>query len=675
MRHNAAKAQLPLWQRVGEGLGFHVPMLAFALRTSVAAFAALLVAYLLGLEHPHWAAMSAWASSQPLREHLLSRGLYRFGGSVVGVAFAVALVLLAQDSLWILAIGLAAWGALCAYLGNVQRGYMVYGWMLAGYSAVMVVLLHHGPAEAIWPFAGDRLLTVVTGVLAALCISWCFAPRRKAQVMVGQSRQAMAQVLETALLRLRDPAASTQARNLPLLSQLAQVEELLELYPEGSQTAHRTTQAMLWQQRQAMEVAYQLASMERDGVVDAAALPAPAIHALEAVVVQLKADPRTDEEGLARATKFAQSAIAQSSTTPLVASVAALLVAISDGLHAEQRDLGMKVSAAAPLGNVPVWPLHRDKLGARQAAIRAGGTMLVVGALWAWTGSSTIAFGLLGLSVMLLVFSSFESPSRTMAFVLRGQIIGAGLALLCQGLVWPWAQSSAQMVWMLLPFALIGGLVFAHKRTAAGALDTNMAMFILLAPHFPDTVGMTQHASMALAVVAGPALAWVVYRMVYPTQAQVRMRHVARAMWLQIPQVASSAAAHAALDWQGQVHHRMLRLVRWADKTHSPWRMQLPEFGLTLHAVQNTVSMWRQWAASTSQPVPARVQRRLQVALQRLARWQLQSVEFDEYDALVRSWTALAMEPDVPPHLSHLAQRMAERDAPLLQQAKQVLLA
>ena len=53
------------WMRAGTALGFHVPVVAFALRTAFAAFVALLIAYAVGLEHPHWAAMSAWASSQP----------------------------------------------------------------------------------------------------------------------------------------------------------------------------------------------------------------------------------------------------------------------------------------------------------------------------------------------------------------------------------------------------------------------------------------------------------------------------------------------------------------------------------------------------------------------------------------------------------------------------------
>ena len=255
----------PWLPRALTACGFHLPALVFALRTALAGFVALAVAYALGLEHPHWAAMSAWASSQPMREHLLSRGIYRFSGSVVGVAFAVALVLVAQDSLWVMAVGLALWGALCAFLGNLQRGYMVYGCMLAGYSAAMVVLLHHGPADNIWAFAADRMLTVVTGVLAALCIGWCFAPRRKAAVLIAQSRQALAAVLEATVARLHGHAAPQGLDNASLLVRLAEVEELLELYPEGSRTARNTSKAMHWQQHQALELVYHLGQTADDG--------------------------------------------------------------------------------------------------------------------------------------------------------------------------------------------------------------------------------------------------------------------------------------------------------------------------------------------------------------------------------------------------------------------------
>ncbi|MGN1055795.1 MAG: FUSC family protein, partial [Comamonas sp.] len=532
------------WQGLVTRWGFRAPVLVFALRTAVAAFAALALAHALGLEHPHWAAMSAWASSQPTREHLLARGAYRFGGSVVGVVYAVALVLVAQDSLWVLALGLALWVGLCAFWGNLQRGYLVYGSMLAGYSAAMVVLLHHGPAQSIWPFAFDRLLTVITGVLAALAISWCFAPRRQAAVLIANSRSALAGVLQATALHLRQLPRPAALQNPTLLQRLAEVEELLELYPEGSRTARRTATQMRWQQHQAMELVYHLSQADRmgaaDSVLHSGAQSARLAQALQTLAEALRAEPtlpdahqrlaKTVRQTIAVCEDWVAALPAQLAVPAGVNAVYVLLQEIQRGLSVEQRDLGqvdvqpVELARRAPIG------LHRDWIGARHAALRAGGSLLVFGLLWAWTESSVVAFGMLGLSVMLLVFSAFESPGRTMAFVLRGQIIGAALAVACQLLVWPWATSSWGMVWMLLPFALMGGLVFAHQRMAAGAMDTNMAMFILLAPVYPDTLGWGQHLSMALAVVSGPALAWLVYRWVYPTDGRRRMHHVARMM-------------------------------------------------------------------------------------------------------------------------------------------------
>ncbi|MEG0413565.1 MAG: FUSC family protein, partial [Comamonas sp.] len=580
----------------------------------------------MGLEHPHWAAMSAWAASQPMREHLLSRGLYRFGGSVVGVVYAVALVLLAQDSLWVLAFGLALWVALCAFLGNLQRGYLVYGCMLAGYSAAMVVVLHHGPADSVWPLAWDRMLTVITGVAAALCISWCFAPRRKAAVLIAQSRSALAQVLQATVAQLRQQSAGQAVDEGRLLSRLAQVEELLELYPEGSRTARNTSRAMHWQQHYAMELVYQLAQAQGHAGADpqaSAETQAQLLSLCDAVdqlAQAMYAAPHAqgaNTEGLNhalhQAIRACEALIASwqdggKQAPPGIHALYLLLQAIRRGLRAEALDLnlhrqGRHSGQRGQRGQVsngrhanPL-ALHRDWVGAREAALRAGGTLLVFGMVWAWTGSSLVAFGMLGLSVMLLVFSAFESPSHTMAFVLRGQLIGAALALLCQSWVWPFAQSSWQMVWMLLPFALMGGLVFAHKRTAAGAMDTNMAMFILLAPVFPATGSFGQHLSMALVVVSGPALAWVVYRWVYPTNGQRRLQTLARMMVQEVPDLAHRLLqdgkpaqwqvrpVYPSNRWQVQLHHRLLRLVRWAEKTQWPERALLPRMALSLRTM------------------------------------------------------------------------------------------
>lgn len=713
---SAEKMTLVGWQRAGRALGFHVPVLAFALRTAVAAFAALAIAYAMGLEHPHWAAMSVWASSQPMREHLLSRGIYRFAGSVVGVAYAVALVLLAQDSQWVLALGLAFWGALCAFLGNLQRGYMVYGCMLAGYSAAMVVLLHHGPAHTIWPFAWDRMLTVITGVATALCISWCFAPRRKAAVLIAQSRAALAGVLQATAARLRQQAIPEGLDNVSLIARLAQVEELLELYPEGSRTARHTAKVIHWQQHYAMEVVYHLGQTQADthahhhGALDAIWTFTALEHAqpesealaqaLDALAGALQLAPQAQQANtpalrvalkqavVACETSVAAVLQAQQSVQPGMHALYLLLQEMRRGLKAEAMDLQMDSARAGVDRRLPPLPLHRDWVGAKEAAVRAGGTLLLFGVVWAWTGASIVGFGMLGLATMLLVFSAFESPSRIMAFVVRGQLIGAGLALLCQTLVWPLADSAAQMVWLTLPFALIGGLVFAHQRTAAGAMDTNMAMFILLAPVFPDTAGFGKHLSYALAVVSGPALAWMVYRWVYPTNAQRRMQTVARMMLQEVPAMARRLLQDGATVqvaawpnstgnvWQAQLHHRLLRLVRWAEKTQLPQRQQLPRMAMSLRAVQSILLQVQQWRNTTILATPdlRRTERLAELALRRTAAWGESPAKPQACSKAQAAWQVLATQGALPSFLAGQALRVAQRDLLVLDEARSTLV-
>lgn len=270
-----------------------------------------------------------------------------------------------------------------------------------------------------------------------------------------------------------------------------------------------------------------------------------------------------------------------------------------------------------------------------------------------------------------------------------GQLIGAGLALLCQTLVWPLAQSGWQMVWMLLPFALMGGLVFAHKRTAAGAMDTNMAMFILLAPHFPDAAGWGQHFSMALAVVSGPALAWVVYRWVYPTNAQRRMQTLARMMVQEVPALAQrlldegkpalwSVRSEAGSGvWHAQLHHRLLRLMRWADKTRWPERAALPRMGLSLRAMQTALLDLQQWRRNTICATPAlrRTERLAEVALRRTVEWGKAGGSYSPAagEKARAAWQALASQGTLPYALAVQLQCVAQRDLPLLDTVRQWL--
>ena len=161
---SASSSFLPLFERAG----FDRKRLTFAFKTATVAFIALVVAQALGLEHPQWSAMTVWATAQPMREHLLEKGVWRFLGTVSGIIVGVALIFAGQWQPWALVLGLALWVGLCSGIGLLQRGMVAYGTILAGYSAAMVALLSTAHPEHVLLLGLDRFSTIAVGVVLAM---------------------------------------------------------------------------------------------------------------------------------------------------------------------------------------------------------------------------------------------------------------------------------------------------------------------------------------------------------------------------------------------------------------------------------------------------------------------------------------------------------------------------
>lgn len=184
-------------------LGSDPARLRFALRTALAACAALLVTWLLGFEHPQWSAMTVWAASQPVRGMLLEKSFFRAAGTVVGVAAGVLLVLVSDSRPIILVVGLSLCIGLCAGAGNLLRGLMSYGTIVAGYSASMVALLDTAHPDRIVALGTDRFLTVMVGVLVALLVGLLLTPKAAEGEIVGKTRHLTAHVLRDMATRLK----------------------------------------------------------------------------------------------------------------------------------------------------------------------------------------------------------------------------------------------------------------------------------------------------------------------------------------------------------------------------------------------------------------------------------------------------------------------------------------
>ena len=521
-----------------ERAGFDRNRLTFAFKTATVAFIALVVAQALGLEHPQWSAMTVWATAQPMREHLLEKGLWRFLGTISGIIVGVALIFAGQWQPWALVLGLALWVGLCSGIGLLQRGMVAYGTILAGYSAAMVALLSTAHPEHVLLLGLDRFLTIAVGVVLAMGLGYFFTPKRPAHTLSDALRATSAACLHSVLSQAKSPAS---AHTTDLLQKIALLDEGMDMHAIGSlKSRQRVQQARLVLLAQLNLALYLQQHPQLNLSEDLQAAIAACAQAMPSATAftTLSTPPQT-----------------HAATAELVSLINALLLVLNPSSQTTRTPANTHLR------------LHRNWLGAAHTFVRSFSVLGAVGLLWLYTGWSFLPFMMLGLSVMLSIFASFENPAWFMRYVTLGQAMGAGAALVCMWWVWPLAHSSWQMVWWMLPFMASCVFIYAHKRSMLASFDYIMVMLILLQPSFPVHMGFAQSVGNAVSVVMGPAIALLAYRFIFPAHPSKRLQHL---LTMVRYETRSLCAPHLQADQilakRTRLRHSLLRAQRLNDK-------------------------------------------------------------------------------------------------------------
>jgi uncharacterized membrane protein YccC len=531
------------------GWGFDTTRLQFTLRTALACCIAVWLAWQLDLEHPHWAGMTVWAASLPIRDHMLERSFFRIAGTLAGTAAGVLLVALVGDQpLW-LVIWLALWLGVCAGIGNLQRGFTSYGTMLSGYSAVMVAMLGAPHGDQVFSLGADRMLTALLGVVAALVVGWLFAKRQTKEAVTARVQHLSGDILSHMAQRLSGKPTRPDYAIEALLSEIADIDESLDGLGAGSLRSRRSIRplrsllsshvsALLWLKRELV--------IEPDEVL--AEHLRQASHAL-----QSSGSPGQIRPTMARAVDL-------SASRPSLSDTLRGLQTALDALFNAANDKTLHRPRAAVI--------HMDWVGAGQAMVRATLTILIVGLIWVITGWRGGPYMMIGTAVMITVFSAFDNPAKMMRNVIFwGQLLGAITALACYWLVWPFAQSQLELVLLMMPFIFFGGLVAAYRRTMACSYDFNMIMLILLQPAYPLTATFADSVINAVAVLLAPLAAFVAFRLIYPSSAKSRMNTLIDMMLREVQSMAANRLTPARQEiMRTRLYHRLLKLVRWIDK-------------------------------------------------------------------------------------------------------------
>ena len=535
-----------------EQLGLDTTRLSYPLRTAIAACIAITLAWLLGLEHPQWSGMTVWAASLPMRGQLLEKSIFRVVGTIVGSLFGIILLMITQGQQWILIVGLSVWIGLCAGTANLVRGFASYGVMLAGYSAAMVTLLHSPEGGSSLAIGIDRMLTVLLGVLVALAVGWMFAPSANRDILAQQYLRLAGQVLNALSYHLSGRQSQLQYDQLELLAEIAIIEESLDEYAAGSLRSRQEIRAI--RQLLSAQVATLLWMRRYNQLGNMTAL----------VTVLKEAVKGVEANDIARVDVALHSALEHATSDKALSDVLAGWV---QALKAVQQKDNVSVSNNTTPVILPV-VLHQDWIGARETFWRSGVITLVTGLLWLATGWESGAFMMLGTAIMITVFSTADNPVQILRIVIIGQVVGAAGALACRWLAWPLASSEAGLIVWMSAFVMLGAFIAAHRRTAIVGFDYNMVLLLLLQPAWPLVGNFSTSVAVAGAVILGPLIALFAYRMVFPINGARRLRTLVTMMVHEIEVLATRPdASKHRIVWRARLYHRLLRLVRWAEKT------------------------------------------------------------------------------------------------------------
>lgn len=164
-----------------------MPALKFAIKLSIAAALALWIAFVFDLAQPQWAAATAVIVSQPHSGMVVSKGLARLLGTILGTIMALVITALFSQTPWLFLLSLAVGLTICTAASTVIRSAWAYSFVLAGYTTAIIVLPDLYKPLSIFDYAIARCTEICLGIICASLVSALLWPRRIHHELVSEA--------------------------------------------------------------------------------------------------------------------------------------------------------------------------------------------------------------------------------------------------------------------------------------------------------------------------------------------------------------------------------------------------------------------------------------------------------------------------------------------------------
>ena len=512
----------------------------FALRTTTAGFIALLIAYWLGLENPHWAMMTVFIVAQPVAGMVLAKGFYRLVGTLAGAMAAIGITKLFGSSPWLFVAGLAFWIGLCTFVSSLLRNPEAYGAALAGYTATIIGLPAFGQPHMVTDLAVARCSEIMLGIACAGITSRLILPQLARDTMSARLKSCIVDLAAyTSGAFGGEDEAKLAALHRKLVADIQTLGEMrayarLEA-PSQATRAHPVRRT----------IGYLLSALSAARMLHAHprppnAAPIAVRGELKAAVTELAGNPAMLDDTGSLMERFdaiarkAQQVADETSPTDIdrIGAITRLVVAAEFAGMLKQVLRGLEAlrspeHAKRRNARQPALVIHRDYDGAIRNALRATVATLLFSAFWLATQWSELTGIIIIVAVVTSLFASRPEPMQVSWGFFKGTLLALPVAFVVGQLILPNLNGFGWFMAAMVPVLIPATLAMANPRTVGVATAFAINFLAFLSPHQVMTYAPVHFLAGSAAVVVGILLGIGVFATVLPANPrQIALRLV-----------------------------------------------------------------------------------------------------------------------------------------------------
>jgi uncharacterized membrane protein YccC len=558
--------------RFTRGLQVTGPLL-FGLRLWASVTLALYVAFWLQLDNPYWAGTSAAIVCQPSLGASLRKGWYRMIGTLVGAAAVVVLTACFPQDRTLFLMGLALWGAGCAFASTLLRNFAAYSAALAGYTVAIIANdqlgATGGSSEAAFTLAVTRASEICIGIVCASIVL--------AGTDFGRARHRLAASLAGLIAEITGPFLNTLVKSgskFPVTQILRRelLRRVIAFEPAFDEAIGESSQLRYYSPVLQSALDGLFAALSGWRAVAACLVRLPEDQArresdkvLSRVPQELQAAPVDAEFWLSSPADLRQTCktavrnvLISGADTPSLRLLAFRTAEALAGISRALNGLALLThDAARPPGSA--FDLRfRDWLPSLINGARALLTIGAVETFWivtAWPNGAT------AITWAALVVILFAPQGGQVYYNALSYTIGNCLAALIAGLM---LFAVVPRVETFVGFSIVIGL-YLVPAGALMAQTWQRVIFIamaqnlmpLLAPTNSMTYDLSQYCNTALALVAGSCAGALSYLVVPPLSPAFRTRRLLKLTLRDLRHMAATPVPRTVHDWQSRIYGRL----------------------------------------------------------------------------------------------------------------------